>query len=391
MEKNNQKKKDRIPLNILLLGIVSFLNDISSEMITPILPFFIESLGGAGIATGLVGGIRDSMTSLLKVISGYFSDKTGKRKPLVFSGYLFSSVFKILLALSKTWQHVLVFVGLERVGKGMRDAPRDAIISYSMPHKKGKAFGFHRAMDAAGAIVGSITAVVLFSAFGFSFKTIILLSAVIAFTSLIPLSFVKEVKTKTNSIHFKTTLLGLPSRLKLFLVVTLLFGLANFSYMFFILKAQTLFGGPKSFTAPLLLYVLYNIVFASSSTPFGALSDKIGRKKMLMFGYGLFALTAAGFAFFHSVIAYIFLFGLYGIVNGIVNASERALVADLSKVGTHGTSLGAYHTAKGLAALPASIIAGGLWKISPETTFWYGAVVSAISLFVFWMTRKQYK
>jgi len=385
MQKNN-----KITLNILLLGIVSFLNDLSSEMITPILPFFIASLGGAGIATGLVGGIRDSITSLLKVVSGYISDKTGKRKQLVFSGYLMSSIFKTLLALSKIWQHVLIFVGLERVGKGMRDAPRDAIIAQSMPHKKGKAFGFHRSLDTAGAILGSIFAVILFSLLGLSFKTIIFISAAVAFTSLIPLSFVKEKKTKTSNIHFHATLFNLPKKLKLFLSVTFLFGLANFSYMFFILKAQDLFGGPKSFTAPLLLYVLYNIVYASSSTPFGALSDKIGRKKVLIFGYALFSVTTAGFALFHSVAAYILLFGLYGIVNGIINGSERAFVADLSRAGVHGTSLGAYHTVKGFAALPASIIAGILWKFSPSTSFWYAAVFSTVAVLVFFVTRKKY-
>ena len=384
------KPFEKISTNIILLGLVSFINDLSSEMITPILPLFIASLGGAGIATGLVGGMRDSVTSLLKVVSGYISDKTGERKKLVFSGYLLSSIFKTLLAFSKIWQHVLFFVGLERIGKGMRDAPRDAIIAQSMPHKKGKAFGFHRALDTAGAIFGSIVALILFSILGFSFKTIIFISAAVAFTSLIPLWFVKEKKQKTNNIHFRATLFELPKRLKLFLVVTVLFGLANFSYMFFILKAQNLFGGTNNFTTPLLLYVLYNITYAISSTPFGALSDRIGRKKVLLMGYGLFAITTAGFAMFHSIFAYIFLFALYGIVNGIVNGSERAFVADLSKKGVHGTSIGAYYTAKGLAALPASIIAGLLWKFSPETTFWYGAVLSTVAVVTFFITQKKY-
>jgi len=379
-----------ISTNIILLGVVSFLNDLSSEMITPILPLFIASLGGAGIATGLVGGIRDSVTSLLKVVSGYISDKTGHRKRLVFSGYFLSSVFKMLLALSKAWQHVLLFVGLERIGKGMRDAPRDAIIAQSMPHKKGKAFGFHRTLDTAGAILGSIVAVILFAMLGLSFKTIIIISAAVAFTSLIPLWFVKETRREKNNIRFRATLFALPKKLQLFLVITILFGLANFSYMFFILKAQNLFGVSNGFTGPLLLYVLYNIVYASSSTPFGALSDKISRKKVLIFGYALFAVTTTGFAVFHSVGAYIVLFALYGIVNGIINGIERAFVADLSQTGVHGTSLGAYHTTKGLAALPASIIAGILWKFSPETTFWYGALFSTVAVVAFFATWKKY-
>ena len=150
-----------ISINIILLGIVSFLNDASSEMIMPILPLFITSLGGTALIIGLVGGIRDSISSLLKVVFGYWSDKTGKRKIFVFSGYLTSALFKLLLSFSTIWHHVLIFSGLERVGKGIRTAPRDAIIADSMPKKRGKGFGIHRSLDTAGAILGSVIAFLL--------------------------------------------------------------------------------------------------------------------------------------------------------------------------------------------------------------------------------------
>lgn len=380
----------KISPNVILLGIVSFLNDMSSEMIAPILPLFIASLGGAGIAIGLIGGIRESVTSLLKVVSGYISDKTGKRKVLVFSGYFLSSAFKVLLALSKTWQQVLLFVGFERVGKGVRDAPRDAIIAQSMPQEKGKAFGIHRALDSTGAILGSILALILFWFMGLEFKTIIFISAAIAFTSLIPIPFVKEKKEKVKKIELKTTLFALPKRLKMFLVIAALFSLANFSYMFFILKAQKLFGAGGAVGIPIMLYVLFKIFYAGSSIPFGTLSDKIGREKVLLMGYTLFAIMTIGFAFLHSLSMYIVLFAAYGVVKGIVDGNQRAFVSDLSKQSALGTSLGAYHTVNGLFALPASLIAGILWGITPAATFLYGAIVSTLAALLFFATAKRY-
>ena len=159
--------------NIFLLGTVSFLNDLSSKMIVPILPLFIKELGGAALAVGLIGGLREGIASILKVVSGYWSDRTGRRKVFVTTGYLAAATFRLLLSFSTAWQHVMVFVGLERMGKGLRNAPRDAIISESLPAARGKGFGIHRAMDTAGAIMGSIVAFLLFFIWGFRFKSII--------------------------------------------------------------------------------------------------------------------------------------------------------------------------------------------------------------------------
>jgi MFS family permease len=370
-----------ISSNVVLLGIVSFLNDLSSEMIMPILPLFITALGGTGLAVGLIGGLRDSISSILKILSGYWSDKIGKRKVFVSSGYLISSIFKLFLAFSKTWQHILIFTGLERVGKGLRTSPRDAIIADSVPLKeRGRGFGVHRALDTSGAILGSIVALLLFWFFNFDFRMIISIAAIIAFTSLIPLYFVKERKRKAQDINLKIDLKNFSKPLKLFILISGIFALANFSYMFFILRAQELFTGKFAIGIPILLYVLFNIFYAVFSIPFGSLSDKIGSKKVVAFGYLLFSLTSLGFVFANSLIVFVILFVLYGMVYALVDGNQRAFVSDLSSGELRATALGMFHAITGLAALPASLIAGFLWQISPSITFIYGAGVSIVSV-----------
>ena len=391
-----------INANILLLGIVSFLNDLSSEMIMPILPMFITALGGTGLIVGLIGGLRDSISSILKVFAGYWSDKSGKRKIFVSSGYLISALFKLFLAFSKIWQHVLAFATLERIGKGLRTAPRDAIIADSMPEKRGRGFGFHRAMDTSGAVAGSIAVFLLFWFLGFNFKSIILTAGILAFLSLIPLYFVKEKRGKPQDINLKIGLKNLPRPLKLFILISGIFALANFSYMFFILRAQEFFtsldnvhltgqAARLSIGMPILLYILFNIFYVMFAIPFGELSDKIGRKKVIVFGYLLFSLTSLGFAFFNSLTSFIVLFALYGIVYAMVDGNQRAYVSDLSSEELRATALGTFHTAIGLAALPASLIAGFLWQINPSITFIYGAVISIISVVLFVVFRNYFR
>jgi len=373
-----------ISANVFLLGIVSFLNDLSSEMIMPILPMFITALGGAGLAVGLVGGFRDSISSILKVLAGYWSDRTGRRKIFVSSGYLTSAFFKLLLALSKAWPHAVILAAAERIGKGLRTAARDAIIADSMTKQRGKGFGIHRALDTSGAILGSIAVFLLFWFFGFSFKLIILIAGVVAFASLIPLRFVKEGKTEPRDITLKIGLKNLPKSLKLFVLISGIFALGNFSYMFFIIRAQQFFTAKLSIAVPILLYVLFNIFYAAFAIPLGVLSDKIGREKVIILGYLLFSLTSLGFAFLTSLSAFIVLFALYGITYAAVDGNQRAFVSDLSSQQGKATALGTFHTAIGLMALPAGLIAGLLWQnIAASATFIYGSILGFISALLF--------
>jgi len=373
-----------LKVNILLLGLVSFLNDLSSEMVMPILPLFITSLGGAGLIVGLIGGLRDSISSVLKLFAGYWSDKLAKRKIFVASGYLISALFKLFLSFSKIWPHILIFSSLERIGKGLRTAPRDAIIADSLPEKRGRGFGIHSAMDTLGAVVGSVIVFLLFWFWGFSFKSIIFIAGILALFSLIPLHFVKERPGEPQKdISLKLSLKSLPQPLRYFILISSLFALANFSYMFFILKAQGFFTGRLSIGGPIFLYILFNIFYSVFVFPFGKLSDRVGRRKVIILGYLLFSFTSFGFAVSNSLINFIILFAFYGIVYAIVDANQRAYISDLSSDELRATALGTFHTMIGLAALPASLIAGALWQINPNITFIYGGLISIISALLF--------
>ncbi len=386
-----------ISVNVLLLGVVSFLNDLSSEMIIPILPMFITALGGAGLIIGLIGGLQDSISSILKVLSGYWSDRIGRRKIFVSSGYLTSAAFKLLLSLSTIWQHILVFTSFERVGKGLRTAPRDAIIADSMPDARGKGFGIHRALDTSGAISGGIAALILYWFLEFSFNHIIFIAAIIAFLSLVPLYFVKAGKREPQKIRLQISLKELPKPLKLFITVATVFALANFTYMFFILKAlgafMPLMPVKESIALAIFLYVLFNSFYAVLAIPFGTLSDRIGKRKVLIFGYLLFSVTCLGFAFSDSLAAFLVLFPLYGVVYAMVDGNQRAFVSDLSTEDLRATALGTFHTLIGVIALPASLIAGFLWAVTPthSLTFLFGSSVSIISVILFVFLRKYFK
>ncbi len=361
--------------NVLLLGLVSFINDTSSKIILPILPLFIAQLGGGGVAVGIISGVSDSLASLAKLFAGRWSDRKGRRKPFVFGGYAFSALAKLLFALAASWPVVLLLRAAERQGKGLRSAPRDAILAGSTErHNRGRGFGLHRTLDSAGAVLGTLVAFGLYRGLGLGFPVIFAIAGLLGFLALLPLLAVRE---PDGGAARPGPAFGarLQPRLKGFIAAASRYALANFSYMFFVLRAELVVGSSFSVTAPVLLYGLYQISFTLFAWPAGLLSDRIGRLPVLIAGYLSFAVLCVGFLTAVSLPALAALFVLYGLNNALVEANERALVADLAPPEERGTALGVYHMAVSLAALPAGLIAGLLWDLAPG---WYTFKLGAL-------------
>jgi len=358
---------------------VSFINDTASDMILAVLPLFIKNIGGGGIAVGVISGLGESIASLFKMLAGFWSDKLGRRKPFVFLGYGLSSFCKFLFAFAKVWPQVLILRSLERLGKGLRSAPRDAILASSTDNKtRGRWFGIHRAFDSGGSVFGAILALILFWYFNLSFKNIFLMAGIISFVSLVPLLFVKEKRIEQKTTTLKFGLRSLPTTLKFFIAIATLFALGNFSYMFFVLKSQPYFTGRNAVAIPILLYIIYNTSYTLFAVPSGILSDKIGRKSVLFMGYALFGLVCLGFIFAKSLPFLVILFLFFGLNYALVDANQRAFVADLAPESVRGTALGTFHMLISLVSLPGGLIAGYLWDLNVIYTFIYGAVISLL-------------
>ncbi len=372
------------PKNIKLLGASSFFNDIGSDMITPLLPFYITALGGGGIAIGLLAGLREGLSSIVKILGGWLSDRTGKRKIFVFFGYLISTIFRFLLVIANSWHYIIAFVSFERFGK-TRDAPRDAIISDST-RRRGRGFGIQQMMDTSGAVIGTLFVVFLFWKFTPELKSIILIASVIGALSLVPLFFVIEPKTRKTRKNLLKGISSLSRRIKFSVIVFSVFTLGNFGlYLFLLLRAKELSG---NFLVPLAMYALFNLVYAGFSIPFGKLSDKIGRKKVLFIGYFLFLAAAISFIFTTNLIIFASLFAVYGLVYAITQVNQRAFIADLS-TDMKGTSMGFYYFLTGIVTIPAGIIAGIFWNISYTTMFYYLASIGLVSMILLSFVKEK--
>lgn len=376
--------------NIILLGLTSLITDASSEIIFPLLPFFLLALssGGIGFIIGFIGSLAPFLSSILKALSGIWSDKIHRKKPFVFAGYTISAVSKVFFPLSSTAGEVALVQILERSGKGVRDAPRDAIIAESSEEAKGRGFGIHRALDSAGAIIGALIATLFFVIFrpqtaGNELLEILRITfffaAGLAFFSLIPLIFVKSKEGKVESLY-ELGIRNLPRCYWYILIVMGLFALGNFTYMFFVFQTSAFFPAEWAFIIPLALYILFNIVYTALSIPGGVLSDQVGMGKVLIMGYGFFALTCATFIFAATLPFFILGFVFYGIALAFIDGVQRALISDSISPELRGTALGMFHMVIGFAALPAGILAGLFFDINPIYTFLYGAIVGGMSL-----------
>jgi len=378
-----------ISRNIFILGLVSLFTDLSSQMVFPLIPLFLTTVLGAGAcAVGIVEGAAETTASLLKVISGYWSDKIKKRKPFIFFGYSLSSITKPLFAFTNFWPSVLFIRVIERIGKGLRTAPRDALVAESCQENvRGKAYGLHRAMDGIGSVLGAIIAFLLLGILGY--RNIFLLAFVPGIIGVFVILFIKEkrapAKRETKKTPIKLSLKELPVNLRLFILISSIFALGHFGYAFLLLRAKNI--GLTDNTA-ILLYVLFYIVYTLCAIPAGMLSDKIGRKPVLITGYLVFAVTSLGMMFTSSIYTILMFFIVYGVFYAMIDGVQRALVVDLAPGNLKATALGTFHTAIGLVALPGGYIAGLLWdKIGPGATFTYGFTLAIISIALFMFVK----
>jgi MFS family permease len=368
--------------NVIFIGLVSFFMDLSTEMVYPLIPLYLTAAFGTTPALiGVIEGIAESLASVLKVFSGYVTDRYRRKKPLAFSGYATGFVYKILLILATSWVGILAARAIDRFGKGIRTAPRDVLVSESArADRLGHSFGIHKALDMAGSAAGILVAWVLVSRLGTSanYKAIFLYSCVPAVFALLMFAFIRETSSPAPAnarVNLLTGLSRIDGRLKLYLLVVFVFTLGNSSNAFLLLKAQKIGFSPSSV---ILLYFVYNAVSSLLSIPFGRLSDRVGRKALLVSGYLTFAAVYCLFAFAHSAILIAAAFALYGFFTALTAGVERAFIAEIAPSELKGTMLGLHSTVTGIALLPASVIAGFLWtSFNDAVPFALGASLSA--------------
>jgi MFS family permease len=441
MNKSGSKK---IPLPIIMLGLVSLFTDAATEMIYPLIPIYVAALGSGAVALGIIEGVAETTAALLKLISGIISDKIGKRKLLVLIGYSLSTIARPFTgAVANAWQIVFVRM-LDRVGKGIRSAPRDALIASSVDESiRGKSYGFHRAMDNAGAVIGPLLAIA-------SLVTVVLflgvkepLSALrwTFFLSIIPgllavgtiVFFVKEAAPKVkNAAAFKFSLKNFDKNFISYLFVLVLFTLGNSSDAFLLFRVEEAiqksgavidfvrsvkplnamiasFGGPDKQSLLInilflpLIWSFFHVIKVIFSTPLGALSDKIGRKITITIGWAIYAVVYLCFALLvfvpaaMQIAATCVLFAVYALFYAFTEGAEKALVADIVPEGSRGSAFGMYNFAIGLGALPASVIFGFLYSFSDKllpgfggtVAFGFGGTIALVSMLLLATTVRE--
>jgi MFS family permease len=354
----------------------------STEMVYPLVPLFLTAtLGASPAIVGIIEGIAESIASLLKVFSGYIGDVYHNKKRLAFAGYSASVLYKLFLILATSWFGVLVARVIDRTGKGIRTAPRDALVAQSSERKKlGGAFGLHKMLDMAGSSLGVLLAYI-FVATNFGYHKAFMISVIPAIIGILIIFAVKEDKSCKVPCE-KITLKGLKldGKLKSYLVIVFVFCLGNSSNLFLLLKAQE-----RGFSAPqvILLYLIFNVASSMLAIPSGKLSDKFGRNRILVPGYLIYGLVYLGFALLSAKSAILLLFIAYGAYNAFISGAERAFIAENAPSGLKGTVLGIYGMLQGIGLLLSSIIAGLMWdKINSDAPFWFGGILGIVSAII---------
>ena len=365
--------------NVLILGLVSLFTDISSEMIYPLLPLFLTTvLGGGPAFLGVIEGVAESTASLLKLVSGIVSDRVPGRKKLVLAGYTISSLARPLTAIAQTPLTVLFIRFADRVGKGIRTSPRDALIADSVdPAIRGKAFGFQRSMDHAGALIGPLIATLLLTWYAVDIRTVFWLSAIPGGVAVLLIILKVRDVEKKGAVGVNPLGILPRGRLRTYLVVLFVFTLGNSSDAFLLLRAGHLGVSPAHIP---LLWAFFHVVKMFSSMPFGALSDRIGRRGVIIAGWGVYGLAYTGFAFAATSFQVWCLFAVYGLFYGLTEGVEKALLSDIALPAERGSAFGWYNFAVGAGALPASVIFGLIWqKAGARAAFGLGALLACLA------------
>lgn len=411
MEETTQKTNDRpsirqLPRNVWAVGFTSLFMDISSEMVINILPLFLANVLGVQTSIiGLIEGIAEATASILKLFSGWLSDKLGGRKWLAVAGYGLSAITKPFFYIASSWELIAGVRWSDRIGKGIRTAPRDALVADSVDKNiRGLAFGFHRAMDTAGAMLGLlIAALVVWLAQANNldlskgtFQTIVLMSLLPAFLAVLSLIIgARDVSVTQKRALPKFSLRSMGKPFGVFLVIVSIFTLGNSSDAFLVLRAQNL---GISVLGIILMLVVFNLIYASISTPAGSLSDRIGRRRLIIGGWIVYALIYLGFGLASTGWQVWLLYVVYGLYYGMAYGTANAMVADLVPENLRGTAYGTYNAIIGILAFPASLIAGILWQgaggwsgFGPSAPFFFGGTLALMAalLMAVWMPRVQ--
>jgi len=400
-----QSKLKELPANLWVASATSFLTDISSEMVLNILPLFLSAV--LGIKTNIIGiieGIAEATSSLLKVFSGWLSDKLRTRKWLAVAGYGLSTLAKPFFYFANSWGAVAGVRWADRVGKGIRTAPRDALVADNVkPEQRGLAFGLHRAADTAGALLGILIAAFIVwklqagstALAEHTFRTVVLISLIPAVLGVLVLAVgTREVKVAGEVQKVRISLKGLGRDFFIFLVIVGIFDLGNSSDAFLVLRAQD--RGMSALNI-LLMLAAFNLIYTLVSTPAGALSDKLGRRKLIIGGWIVYALIYLGFALARTAVHIWLLYAAYGLYYGMAYGTAKAMIADLVPAEMRGTAYGTYNAILGILDFPASVIAGLLWSgagrwagFGPSAPFFFGAGMAllAVLMFLFWKPKQ---
>ena len=396
MATENAVKKEKkffgFSRNILATGITSFLTDTSVKMVYSVMPMFLMSMGASKTSLSLIEGIAESTASLVKTLSGFWSDKIGKNKPFMLIGYGLSALILPLYAFVVSPIQVLYLRFMERLGKGIRTAPRDSLVAGSVTNgETGKSFGLQKAMDNSGAIVGPLIAFALLSFFPNNYHLIFLLAGIPAFLAIAVIVFgIKEAKKSKESLFKKFHFNDFPKKYYFFLIIIFVFTLGNSTDALLMVKANEV--GVKVAFIP-LVYLITSIVSVLLSIPIGTLSDKIGKEKILIVGFLIYGIVYYGFGVTGSTTTIVGLFALYGLYSAATDGIQKAFISDVIDENKKGTGLGIYNALIGITLLPASLIAGILYdKVDSSIPFYFGcatAIISAILMLIFYLVYRK--